>query len=200
MKKLLLVLTLLSATVLAHGQARFELGLKGGLNLSNISSDANASYNSRTGFHGGLYGMIKVANIGIQPELLYSQQGSEVNFDNAANDFKQDFVYMSIPVMVKFYLPLGLNLQAGPQFGAMLSADGQTLDGAGNPVDLSKDSYKNSDISAAFGAGWDAPFGLRIMARYVIGLNDINELSFGQETKNKMFQVSLGYALIKLGK
>lgn len=197
MKKLLFSTVLISFTVISYAQVGVDLGLKGGLNVTNLSSDANATYDSRTGFHGGLYALIKVANIGIQPELLYSQQGTEVNFDQAVNDFEQDYTYLNIPVMLKFYLAGGLNLQGGPQFGVLLSADGTTLDENGQPATLSKDNLENSDISGAIGLGWDAPFGLNLTARYVLGLSDINKHNF--EAKNRMFQLSVGFRLFEVG-
>jgi hypothetical protein len=60
------------------------------------------------------------------------------------------------------------------------------------------DKLKGSDISAALGLGWDAPFGLSIDARYNLGLTKLNE---GQsEIKNQVIQISLGYKLFKFGK
>ena len=63
-----------------------------------------------------------------------------------------------------------------------------------------KDGLKNSDLSAALGAGWDAPFGLQFTARYVIGLSDNNDGISNEDIKNKTFQLSIGYTLFKLGK
>lgn len=196
MKRLLLVAVFSSIAVFSYSQARLELGIKGGLNFSNINTDEGDGFNvdSKTGYHAGIYGLIKIANIGIQPEILYSRKGATIkDFTSGfSEEYDQDLMYLDIPVMFKFYLPLGLNLQAGPQFGMLLSAESD-----GDDV---KDSYKNSDISAALGAGWDAPFGLRLTARYIIGLNDIDDSGLDQDQKNRMFQISLGYALIKLGK
>ena len=94
----------------------------------------------------------------------------------------------------KIYFQGGLNLQAGPQFGVLTTAD----DESGNDL---KDFYKGSDLSAALGAGWDAPFGLQFSARYVFGLSDINDTSLSSaEFKNKTFQIAVGYSLFKLGK
>lgn len=195
MKKILFFTALAMLTVTySQAQVSAELGLKGGLNVSKLSSSPDATYESRSGFHAGAYGLIKIANIGIQPELIYSQQGTTVDFDQAQNDFEQDYAYMNIPVMLKFYLLGGLNLQAGPQFGLLLSADGTTIDENGDPRTLNKDVLKNSDVSAALGVGWDAPFGLNFTARYLLGLSDISDQSF--EAKNRMFQLSLGFRLV----
>lgn len=192
MKKLALVVVLCLGAAVTYGQARVELGIKAGANFSKVSSDADGiDYNSKTGFHGGIYGLIKIANIGIQPEILYSQQGSKFSIDGLQDDFNSDFVYLNFPIIAKLYLPAGLNFQLGPQFGALVSAESD-----GDDV---KDELKNGDISAVIGAGWDAPFGLRLTARYLIGLNDIKD-NPDAEIKNRMFQISLGYGLIKLGK
>lgn len=193
MKKLVMVMALCLGATLTYGQAKVELGLKGGLNFANLKGDTDGiNYESRTGFHAGAYGLIKVANIGIQPEVIYSKQGTTITFDDVQGDLESDLVYLNFPIIAKFYLPLGLNLQAGPQFGMLLSAESD-----GDDI---KEGYKSADLSAALGAGWDAPFGLRLTARYLIGLNDIDDSGDDFEQKNRMFQVSIGYALIKFGK
>lgn len=193
MKKTILTLTLIGCSVLAFSQAKLEIGLKAGANFSNTSFDfTGVSTESITSFHGGAFALIKATKIGIQPEILFSKQGSDVNLLGTADEF--DFSYVNIPVMIKLYLVAGLNLQAGPQFGILTNA--VDVDGA----DISE-TLKNSDLSAAFGAGWDAPFGLKIDARYVLGLNDINDdATITTELKNRNFQVSVGYTLFKLGK
>ncbi|MBV6642660.1 MAG: PorT family protein [Cyclobacteriaceae bacterium] len=204
MQKLLITGILAIAMVSAHAQAKLEVGLKGGLNLANMSSDFEATYESRTGYHLGAYTLIKVANVGIQPELLYSAQGTTYTFSSINQDLQRDLKYFTVPVMLKFYLPLGLNLQAGPQFGFLVNAEGDTYTINGNQVEIQtgqdlKNELKNSDISAVLGAGWDLPFGLNIAARYLIGVNDIHE-SEEEDSKNRVFQVSVGFRLFKVGK
>ncbi|MEQ9467374.1 MAG: porin family protein [Ekhidna sp.] len=183
MKKTLLTLSLIFFSVVAFSQASVSLGIKAGANFANTNISGSESI---TSFHGGAYGLIKLANIGIQPEMLFSKQGA--SFSTADVDLS----YLNVPVMVKFYLPMGLNLQAGPQFGILTKAESGSVD--------VKDAYKSSDISAALGAGWDAPFGLQFTARYVLGLSDINDSGAGDEVKNRTFQLSIGYSLFKLGK
>ena len=205
MKKLFFTISLILLGLVSFSQAKVELGLKGGLNLANINTEEpSTNFENATGYHGGLYLLVKAATFGVQPEILYSTRGAkgDVTIGGVAEDFQQDFVYLDIPVMAKLYLPLGLNLQAGPQFGLLMSADGTTADydDDGSPDPITKDSYKNADLSAVLGAGWDAPFGLRFSARYIIGLNDINDFSGAQEAaKNRTFQVSLGFRLFKVG-
>ena len=200
MKKTFLSLMIIGAAFAGYSQAKVEIGLKAGANVSNSaieSPDADFDSESLTAFHGGLYGLIKLANIGIQPEVLLSQQGAEViasvpGFGTSSNE--SNLTYLNVPVMLKLYLPLGINFQAGPQFGVLVNAE----DTDGEDI---KDSFKNSDLSAAIGAGWDAPFGLQINARYILGLGNIAEDDdFSTEFKNRTFQISVGYSLFKLGR
>lgn len=185
MKKTLLSLTLVLISVIAFSQAKVEIGIKAGANFANTNIDDAESI---TAFHGGAYGLLKFANIGVQPELLWSKQGNSITGGGELN-----LNYVNVPVMLKFYLPLGLNLQAGPQFGFLMNADDE--DG----VDQSN-FLKSSDLSAALGAGWDAPFGLQFSARYVLGLSNISDVTGGDEVKNRTFQLAIGYRLFKLGK
>ena len=184
MKKTLLTLSLAFISAMAFSQASVSLGIKAGANFANTNISGSESI---TSLHAGAYGLFKFANLGVQPEVLFSKQGSSFSRGSEIN-----LDYVNVPVMVKLYLPAGFNLQAGPQFGILLNAEDE--DGA----DL-KDSLKSSDLSAAVGAGWDAPFGLQFTARYVFGLSDNND-GFGTEVKNKTFQLSIGYSLFKLGK
>ncbi|MBC6400420.1 MAG: PorT family protein [Ekhidna sp.] len=188
MKKIFITTIFCFASVLLFAQAKVALGLKVGANFANTDVD-NAE--SITAFHGGAYGLIKIANIGIQPEVLWSKQGgNELSIGNLTKDW--DLTYINIPLMLKYYLPLGLNLQAGPQFGILTNAE--------DDDDDISDRLKSSDLSVVLGAGWDVPFGLQLSARYVLGLSDINDATGEDSIRNRTFQLSIGYNLFKLGK
>jgi hypothetical protein len=190
----------------AYSQIQLAVGLKAGPNFASINTKGTAeeNYKNRTGFHGGAFVLIKATKIGIQPEILFSQQGSTVEIDQ--QKFESNFSYVNIPVIVKLYLAAGLNLQAGPQFGFVTSAETPIEDQL-NPgtytVQDVKNKMKSSDMTAALGLGWDLPFGLTIDARYNMGLSKIYDQAPSNQTedaKNQVFQLSLGYKLIKLGK
>lgn len=193
---------LMMIAVQSFGQAQFALGLKGGLNFAKFDvDDAGGSLKSKTGFHGGAFALIKLTKIGIQPELIYSQQGSKFKFDG--QDLEANFSYVNIPVMLKFYLVAGLNLQVGPQFGFLTSAKQDGYDEATQQLVRDqnvKSFYKKSDVSLGLGAGWDLPFGLTVDARYNLGLSKIDDDAASAAAKNQVIQLSLGYKLIKLGK
>jgi hypothetical protein len=182
MKKSILSVLMLTMVMAVSAQARFELGVKGGVNLASLNSDDSNTDGNVTAYHGGAYGLIKIAKFGIQPEVLFSKRGSE----------EVDLGYLDIPIIAKYYVAGGFNLQAGPQFGVLLNAENDNGD------DVS-DFLKGSDLSAAVGAGLDLPMGLNLTARYIIGISDVNDVG-GDKITNNVFQLSVGYSLFKLGK
>jgi hypothetical protein len=188
---LVVMLICVSAAQRAFSQAQVAIGIKGGVNMAKVdASDVPGSLKNKTGFHAGAFGLVKLANIGIQPEIIFSQQGAKLKTD--VGNFDANIDYINIPVVVKFYLAAGLNLQVGPQFGFLSRAE---IDGQDQ-----KESFKNSDISAALGAGWDLPFGLTLDARYNLGLSKIDEDDAAfSAAKNQVFQISVGYKLFKFG-
>lgn len=201
--KLILVVILSAISFAGFSQAQFAIGLKGGLNLSKIdfTEGLSANTNNRTGFHAGAFALIKITAFAIQPEVLFSKQGSKFTVNTAS--YEANFDYIAVPVMLKFYLPLGLNLQAGPQFSFLTVDDLKATVQGGSTQDIATNFKKKQDTSLALGAGWDLPFGLTIDARYVLGLSDMKFQPSGSqpvEFKNKVVMVSLGYKLIKLGK
>lgn len=200
---LLPVVLLCVASIASYGQAQFALGIKAGANFSKIDPKAGAANSENvTGFNAGAFALVKVLMIGVQPEIQFSKQGS--TFRVNTTDYEANFDYINVPVMLKFYLPLGLNLQAGPQFGFLSIADlKNTAQSTQSGQDVKNLFADKSDLAVALGAGWDLPFGLTVDFRYNLGLADMKfkpsttepEVSF----KNKVIQLSVGYKLIKLG-
>ena len=198
MKKVFFIALCLVGIVLqSNGQAGFRLGLKGGLNFANLDTDTDLD--SRTGFHAGAFATIKISKVAIQPELIFSQQGAQ--FELGGLDLESNFSYLNVPVMLKLYLVGGLNVQVGPQFGFLLSGDQEAPDINGNITEADvQDFYKSSDFSVGLGAGIDLPFDLTVDARYNLGISEIDDDESIDATRNQVFQVSVGYRFISLGK
>jgi hypothetical protein len=193
MKKLSFLAVAMFFAITAYSQTEVSIGVKAGPNFANIDTDASlgANYKNRAGFHGGAFALFKFGNIGIQPELLLSQQGSKVTFN--AQDFDANYTYFNIPVILKLYTVAGINIQVGPQFGFLASQKNELLES----VNL-EDDAKKSDLSLALGLGWDLPLRLSVDARYNLGLSDNS--SSPAEVKNQVWQVSVGYKLFNFGK
>jgi len=200
MKRTLLLVSLLLAGSASFAQIQVAVGVKGGLNMSklDVNSTVAANYDARTGFHGGGFVLVKLTKFAVQPEVLFSRQGSKLGINGLT--LEQNIDYINVPVMLKLYTIAGINLQIGPQLGFLYSATGSVLDKATQqPLDATKELYKKSDLSLSMGAGWDLPFGLTVDARYNLGLGIIQDNPSLDATKNQVFQVSVGYKLIKLG-
>lgn len=194
--KQLLCLILVSITAVASYAQDAAFGVKGGVNLSTFNiDDAEATYDSRTGFHAGVFLRGKFNKVAIQPELLLSTLNSDIR-SSIFGTAQDRFTYLTIPVMVKLYPVGGLNLQLGPQFGFLLDGERKydTFFGAGS-ADI-KDHYKSSDISLAFGAGYDFNFGLGLDFRYNLGIKDINNAANGEDIKSRVIMISLGWNFI----
>ena len=176
-----------------------SIGVKGGLNLAKLDvNDAGSSIKNKTGFHGGAFVLFKLSKLAIQPEIIFSQQGTEFEF--SGQDLEANFNYVNIPVLLKFYLVAGLNLQVGPQFGFLTSTGGKTVDDVGRVISNTKGLYKDSDFSIGLGAGWDLPFRLTLDVRYNLGVKEIEDQAAQSAIKNQVWQLSVGYKLFRFGK
>ena len=213
-KILLFAVFAICARSSAQAQAQVGIGIKGGINLSNLDGVNSVSvvYDKRTGYHLGAYAIFKFTKIAIQPEILFSQQGQ--NFTYNGQNLKSNFDYITVPVMFKLYLIAGLNLQAGVQVGFLSSSSGDVYNTATSSVQTgqSMDPFVHSvDWAAPVGIGFDLPFGLNLTARYNIGISEVNKAagstvppavvtSMGTSSaKNQVFQFSVGFRIFKIG-
>lgn len=180
--------------------AQLGFGIKGGLNLTTLNiEDPELSYDSRTGYHAGIFLRGKFDKVGIQPELLFFTQSGEFQSAGIFGTTQERFTYLSIPVMLKFYPIAGLNLQVGPQFGFLIDGERNYEDhplfGSGSR-DITE-YYKKSDLSVSVGGGYDTNFGLTLDVRYNIGVKDINNAADGEEARSRIFLLSLGWNFLR---
>ena len=199
--KYLLLFTAFAIFAFANSNALavFRIGFKAGLNVASIGGDAYytgfGGFNSRTSFHiGGLVEIPIADKISIQPEILYSAQGSKVNYGFGTNeDTKID--YINIPIMGKYHIIAGLSGEIGPVIGVLVKAEG--VDFESGDVGDTKDQYKSTDIGIGIGASYRLPMGIFASLRYNKGLTDINDIddsTFSAKNQNNVFQVSAGYS------
>ena len=146
------------------------IGVKGGLNAYTVSVDDNADYNTKFGYNVGLLGHIHMAtSFAIQPEIVYSTQGTTFDFGGVDNNLKLN--YVNIPLNFQYMFDNGFRLQAGPQLGFLVGAD---LESGNNVTDL-KDNFKSTDFGLTVGMSYVKPStGFGIDLRYNHGLTNIN--------------------------
>ena len=205
MKKLLLFTAVMLFTLTSVQSQEFRMGAKAGLNVASLGGDSYygglGSLGSRTSFHiGGLVEIPLMGKFSIQPELLYSSEGSDWSFGTLGEDTKLDFV--RVPVMVKFYVIEGLSAEAGPVFGVLVNAEGTYYDDDGDLVSGdAKDYYRSFDAQFGIGASYRLNMGVFFSLRYNKGLLNVNEeyrvlgttYNTGKNQSN-VFQVSAGYS------
>ena len=190
-----LLIFILFSTLSAEAQVGF--GLKGGLNLSTLNiDDPELSYDSRTGYHAGIFLRGKFDKIGIQPELLLFTQNGDLK-SSLFGTAKESFTYLSIPLIFKFYPVGGLNLQVGPQFGFLIDGDREVNSVLGSDTYDITDYYKKSDLSVSVGGGYDFNFGLGLDVRYNIGVKDINDAANGEQAQSRIFLISLSWNFLR---
>jgi hypothetical protein len=171
-------------------------GVKAGMNLANqkiSGSGFSLDTKAKPGLHAGAFFVIMLnEKFGIQPELLYSMQGSKV--DVGGNDGKLKFNYITVPVLFRYNITEMISVHAGPQFGILASAKAEEEDGDEEDI---KDEFKGIDFGAAGGAEVILPVGFGFGARYVIGLNNIveDQPDVDETWKNRSFQVYVFYRI-----
>ena len=199
MKKLLLSALAVCAFSFSNAQEKITFGAKAGLNLATFTGDPE-DVDMKVGFHVG--GMAEIAlndKFSVQPELLFSTQGTKEDFtffngfEDQTETIKYNFSYINLPVIAKYYVTEGLSLEAGPQIGILVDAkakaDGETEDADELLGDLS-----TIDFGLNFGVGYKLDSGLNFSARYNLGLSNISDESdVDFEFKNSVFQFSVGY-------
>jgi hypothetical protein len=155
-----------------------KLGLKAGVNYANFTN-TEIKTDAITSFHGGLLTEIKLfKNFAIQPELLYSTQGAEINA--LGMQLKDELGYISIPVLAKFYLTDALSFELGPQASFLLNERNNVELGDSNTFDFAV----NGGLSYKFGKHFF------IQGRYGIGLTEPKR---DATVKNSVLQGSIGF-------
>ncbi|TDS65042.1 porin family protein [Myroides indicus] len=183
MKKIILsALALTAFTFTANAQTPdLKLGAKAGVNFANLNG--GESMDMKTGFHVGVLAEIFInEKFSVQPEILYSSQGAE------KDGLKANFDYINVPIIGKYYVMDGLNVQFGPQIGFLTKAE---LKGGGEKMDM-KDASQKVDFGVNFGAGYELPMGVFFDARYNLGFTKV-EKEGENSSKNGVIQISVGY-------
>ncbi|MGU3375162.1 porin family protein [Chryseobacterium sp. M5A1_1a] len=206
MKKLILGLAVTAGT-LAFAQQKTSsnpvtFGVKGGMNVSSLSKDSGLDdQKSKIGFNAGVFANIPVAaSFSIQPEVLYSQYGNKSDFTALGTKYSAStkLDYIAVPVMFQYNALPNLYLEAGPEFGFMVSAKNKLKNesnGDSSTSDNYKDNFNTFNFGIGLGAGYYFTPNLGITARYVAGLTDIakNRPNGSDAVRNNVFQVGLAY-------
>jgi len=190
-----LIIALVSAFPASAQMDEAGVGIKGGINLSNLYINDVDDENIGVGFQVGVVGKIPFTEVfALQPELLYTQKGATAVFDAVDQEVAFNLNYLQLPILFNFNAGDVFNIHVGPYAAYLLNAnvdyDG-TFDGVS---DLNEDNFNRFDAGLSLGFEVGVK-NLSIGARYdygLIGVGDdgfIDEVTGLDDAKNNVIQV-----------
>lgn len=201
MRKGSLFLLLFLAAV--SSQAQFNLGVKGGVNVSKIYTDAGSfkanymqSLETKTGYTFGVWARMG-KKLYLQPEVLFATKGGSVDVvpTSGGAPFTVDMKTnnLDIPILIGYKIGERIRLMAGPVASITLNEDSKFLD------ELKRVS---GDPNAAFEKstyGYQAGIGIKLLKldidlRKDGSLSEISSAQFGNND-NKFNQRLSGWQL-----
>lgn len=203
MRKLFITTAIVCLSQLIYGQ-NYELGFKGGFNLSSFRGD-NDNLNPIAGFHAGVFMDYKLSEMfSVQSEMLYSGVGAKNSIDMPEGKFRETLRlgYVSVPIMLKYYPVKRLSIGLGGEAGWMVSArvkydEGSIVSAAGTCNKCTMDQMEKFTVGINTGVGYELSRQLIIEARYQLGLTDVykNNNAVSGTFRNSVLQLSVGYKL-----
>jgi hypothetical protein len=196
MKKLILSIIILAASAgIASAQLlpTVQFGVKGGVNLSELSSQGNNfSSDNRAGYLGGIWARFGALGFNFQPELYATGK----NIDIMANGGETRAKFTSIDVPLLFggkvgAFGFGARFYTGPMVSFAVDKNQSFIDAAGKAGSL---DYQDQNFAWQFGVGVDVKR-ISIDLRYEQGITkqDYEDT----HTRVSLFNLSLAYSLLK---
>jgi len=163
------------------------LGLKGGLNVSDIGGK-QIGLVTRLGYHvGGFAEFGATPFFSIQTELVYSLQGAAVD---RSREVVLNYHYLNVPLMGKVYFYENASFELGVQYGYLLKAVNFSFI---NPTEA---NLKKHDFAGVVGLSYLLSDKVLFSLRYNVGINSTIDENVIWELKktNRVLQISMGYA------
>ena len=196
MKKIFTLVTLVVALFAANtANAQLKFGLKGGLNITNMSFDKDvANQSNQEGFFVGptVKFSIPVVGLGFDLAALYDQRDAKID-DTTVSQRS-----INIPLNLRYNIGLGdlasVYLAAGPQFGFNVGSKN-----IGIVDEVSNFKFKDSNLSVNLGAGVNLISHLEIGFCYNIACGKTGEfeelkgVTDAVKAKNNSWQISAAY-------
>jgi hypothetical protein len=177
----------------AQAQSDVSLGLKAGGSYSSFVGKQAPNQGYIFGFHAGGFANIGFTDLfAFQPEIIYSQKGSDPN----VVDVKNRLHYLDVPLAFHVNAD-GLFFEAGPQVGFLLAAKRSI---GNTSVDI-KPAYNTVDFGYLVGLGYQRKAGPGIGIRYNGGFTNIEKsfvvgnVTVQNNIRNSVFQLYLTYSV-----
>lgn len=168
MKKVILLMALMAPLCIVYAQTKIQYGPKAGVNFSVWTGEGSQGAAIRTGYYAGGFASIPVSkHFAIQPELMYSEEGTDhINMRYVDK-------YIRLPLMMQYRHPSGFHVEAGPQLGYLLSTWAYMKNG--EPDLNAKEVRSPLETSLGFGFGWQLKAGIGFNLRYNAGISNLGD-------------------------
>ncbi|MCC5930004.1 MAG: PorT family protein [Cyclobacteriaceae bacterium] len=224
MKKLSGVLTIMLFTFTGYAQVEnLEFGIRAGLNISHLIMKDSYHKMPTTARANAMMGVFArkafSEQISGQVELLYAgiSGGIKGNEYSAPGDLRHNLHYVLLPLLARYNINDKISLEAGPQFGYLLSAkriwEPKDTPLPGTAMNLTATTsnssiasstedasrfYKNLDVAIVVGASYQITSPLSGFIRYQHGLSNLS--TYGEDgyiDRNIALSFGLTYLLNK---
>ncbi|HHU06974.1 MAG TPA: PorT family protein [Clostridiaceae bacterium] len=205
MKKMRMMLVVAMLAMVTAVSAQMNLGIKGGVNMSNFYGEELDDQNMKIGFHVGLAADFDFAyNSAIQTGLYFTTKGAEYSstFEDVSGEFTVNPMYLQLPVHYAYKLDVTpgtrIVFHGGPYaaYGvggkSKFSASVGDLGGEGEADVFGDDGFLKR-FDAGLGLGVGAELGpILLDLGWDMGLINIVDSEDG-DLKNQNAYLSIGY-------
>ena len=196
MKRIILGL-LLTSPFLAYGQ----IGVKAGLNFSNVTNTSSITNSGETGYNIGIFLAPKSRSIlSSKTELVFSKQG--YNYSTGALDGTADLMYIMLPTYMCINITRFFQIHVGAQMAFLINAKADsTAAGDTYPYSNAIKYYNRFDYGLGGGVEVHPYKGLLVGARMNISLANLySDAAKGKipslssvNVKQNLFQLYAGW-------
>jgi hypothetical protein len=172
----------------------FQLGIKGG---ANISQEQGRSFDQGFKFGYSIGGFAELnfsKKWGIQPEILWNEYTTRTATDadqiytGLGTDKNISLNYLTAPILLSYTPAKLLTLQAGPQFGILINQSESF------PTNT-KEAFKKGDVSFVAGAQLNLAW-VKLGARYYKQINNTDNLGNVDTWTYQGFQAYVGIRIL----
>ena len=181
-----------------------KLGVKAGVNLTNMYVQDVSDENMKVGLNAGFFAKLPLTRgFSIQPELLYSSKGAKETYNNflqGSGEYRFNLNYIELPVLAVINVGKNFNIHAGPYISYLASVNIKNMDDKGNiqgTDELNAENFNRIDYGIAGGFGVDVQ-NFTLGERYTYGLREIGKSGslsgdLTKDSKNSAISLYIGF-------
>jgi len=198
---------LLPNSVTAQNQNSSKLGIKGGVNVSNMIAENVGASKIRIGINGGVFLRVAITDlVSFQPEIIYTMKGGNLEYNDFVNGtVKISLNYLEFPILAVVNITENINLQGGIYLASLSNVNIRNKNDNGSfnfEQELNKDNFKSFDYGLSCGIGGDFDK-ISVGFRYDYGIRSVGDKrTFNGQTyrfpdaRNSAFQLYVGLSIL----